>query len=296
MYYVYAESVLIINFCVNFILLYVLAKINKRKFLILRSIAAALIGAVYALLFVLNIKFFTYPLIKPLLAFLMVFISAKKLNLKTFLLLTAEYFILAFICAGAVLGTAGIFERKIQNISGVILFGSVSSNKLLMTALASAAAVIIIAEKYKNRNFHTYAQVDIKFDNGEICSVEAFADTGNLLKSISGKSIILVYKEPIKNYTGSYLNCDIEQALKDLSILENANKTTVITCNTPAGSKNIICIKPEEIKIKCGRNVHNVSGNALIGILDEPIAGPEKSANAIYNPIILSKGNICTNE
>jgi len=61
MYYVYAESVILINFCINLILLYILAKINKRKFLILRSIAAALIGAAYALLFVLQINVFTYP-------------------------------------------------------------------------------------------------------------------------------------------------------------------------------------------------------------------------------------------
>ncbi len=295
MYYVYAESVILINFCINLILLYILAKINKRKFLILRSIAAALIGAAYALLFVLKIKVFTYPEIKIFIALLMVFVACKKLNIKTFLLLSAEYFLLAFICAGAVMALSNIFKTKIQSMGGVIVSGDVTLNKLITAISAAAVVIILVVEIYRNRHFYVRAEIDIKF-NDKVCGVMAFADTGNLLKSIGGKSVILVYKEPIKNYISSYLNCDIDEIEDDITKIDDASKITVITCNTPAGRKNILCVKPSEIIIKCNETEHDVSGDALIGIVEEPIAGPDKNTNAIFNPIILTKGNVCASE
>ena len=295
MYYVYAESVILINFCINLILLYVLAKINKRKFLILRSIAAALIGAAYALLFVLHIKVFTYPEMKIFIALLMVFIACKKLNLKTFLLLSAEYFLLAFICAGAVMALSNVFNKKIQSLSGVIISGDVTLNRLITAVGVIAVAVILIMEMYRNRHFYIRAEIDIKFGD-KICCVCAFADTGNLLKSIGGKSVILVYKEPVRNYISSYLDCDIDEIEDDVTKIDNASKITVITCNTPAGRKNILCVKPSAIIIKCNDAEHDVSSDALIGIVDEPIAGPDKNINAIFNPIIITKGNVCTSE
>jgi hypothetical protein len=82
---------------------------------------------------------------------------------------------------------------------------------------------------------------------------------------------------------------------EDVLKIKDAGKITVISCNTPAGQKNIFCIKPDGIIIKCGNEKHDVSGDALIGILHEPIAGPEKSVNAIFNPVILTKGNVCAN-
>lgn len=295
MYYVYAESVILINFCINLILLYILAKINKRKFLILRSIAAALIGAAYALLFVLQINVFTYPEIKIFIALLMVFVACKKLNIKTFLLLSAEYFLLAFICAGAVMALSNIFKTKIQSMGGVIVSGDVTLNKLITAISAAAVVIILVVEIYRNRHFYLQAEIDIKFGD-KTCGVFGFADTGNLLKSITGKSVILVYKEPIKNYMSSYLNCDIDEIEDDITKIDDASKITIIACNTPAGRKNILCVKPSGIIIKCDGVIHDVSGDALIGIVDDPIAGPDKSTNAIFNPIILTKGNVCASE
>jgi sigma-E processing peptidase SpoIIGA len=295
MYYIYAESVLLINFCINLILLYVLAKINKRKFLILRSIIAALIGAVYALLFIMNLKIFTYPFLKVVIAFLMVFISINKAHIKTILLLSIQYFFLAFICAGAVLFISHFVDQKITNISGVIVAENITVSKIITVISIICVFTIIISEIIKNKNILAHAEIIIKC-NDITCKILGFADNGNLLKTINGKNVILIEKQSIKKILKESLYIDIDHIEEGIMISKYKKKFTIVSMNTAAGSKNIICFQPDEIQILYDNCIHDVSGNALIGILEFPLYGLSKDLKAIFNPILLTKGNECLHE
>lgn len=295
MYYVYAESVLMINFCINLILIYVLAKINKRKFLILRSIIAAMIGAIYALLFIMNLRIFTYPIFKIIFAFLMVLISTNKAHFKTIILLSFQYFFLAFICAGAVLFISNFIDEEITNLAGIIVISNMSTNKIITVISMIAVITIIVSEIVKKKDLCSTADLILTYGD-KTCTLSAFADNGNLLRSLSGKNVILVERSSIRHMLEECLGSTVEQAEDIMNMGENKSRITIVNANSVTGNKNILCFKPDAIKIACDNCIHDVSSDALIGILDTPLKGLDKDLKAIFNPILLTKGNKCVHD
>lgn len=173
---VYFEFIFIINFLLDFMILYGtkrVLKINKKLY---RIILGSLIGSLSTFLLFINIENITLLILKIFLSVLIVFTAFGKNNFfKNFF-----YFYLISIILG---GTIYLFD----------LNSSYYFNFLILIIASPIIIYLIIKEflSYKNTYSNKY-EVEIYIKNKKY-SLEGFIDTGNRLTSpIKKEPIILV--------------------------------------------------------------------------------------------------------
>jgi hypothetical protein len=186
-------------------------------------------------------------------------------------------------------------DKKIIAISGIIVAENITTSKVITVISIVCVLTIIISEVIKNKNILSNAEIYIKC-NDITCKLYGFADNGNLLKTISGKNVILTEKQSIEEIIEQYFCIDINHIEEAVATSKYKNKFTIVSMSTVTGSKNVVCFQPDKIQISYENCIHDVSGNALIGILEFPLNGLNKDLKAIFNPILLTKGNECVHE
>lgn len=207
---IYLEYIFIINFLLDFMILYGtkrLLKINKPN---KRIIISSLIGSFSTFILLINISNLILFIIKILLSILMIIISFGLNNIKE----NTFYFYLISIIVG---GFIYLFDIKLNPYLNMLII-------LILTPII----IYILIKEYTNfkLNIKDKYQVLITINKKDYL-LEGFIDTGNRLKSpISNKSVILVnLKLPLDNV---------------LYIPYKALNTTGI----------IPCIKPEKVLIE----------------------------------------------
>ena len=170
---IYADIYLIINFCVDFVCLYIAATILKLEKKALRLTLASLFGAVYAL----SSLYFSNFLIHLIVAFLICFISVKC-DFFSYLKLYILFLLTAML-------TGGLFTT---------LYIHASSNGTAVIAALPAAALIafIYGKLIKERAAIRTARIKIGYKGVETVFT-AFVDSGNkLCDPVSGDNVVIV--------------------------------------------------------------------------------------------------------
>ena len=170
---IYADIFLIINFCVDFVCLYIAATILKLEKKALRLTLASLFGAVYAL----SSLYYNNLLLHLIAAFLICYISAKC-NFFSYLKL---FFL--FLMSAAL--TGGLFTA---------LYIQASANGSAVIAALPAAALIafIYGKLIKERASIRTARIKIGYKGSETIFT-AFVDSGNkLCDPVSGDNVVIV--------------------------------------------------------------------------------------------------------
>lgn len=207
---IYLEYIFIINFLLDFMILYGtkrILKINKKN---KRIILSSLIGSLSTFILLVNISNLSLFILKILLSIIMIITAFGSNNLKENIL----YFYLISIIIG---GLIYLFDLKTNPYLNMLFILIITPVIVYILLKEYTKLKITIKDKYI---------VNITIKNKEY-NLEGFIDTGNRLKSpISNKSVILVN-----------LNIPLENVLY---VPYKALNTTGV----------IPCLKPEKIEIE----------------------------------------------
>ena len=102
---IYIEYLLIENIIINFIILYVAARITRTKISKLRLFISALIGSTYTLIvFFPSFQFMGKFIIKFLISIVMIVLAFNPEGLQQFIKQISAFYLVSFIFAGAIIG------------------------------------------------------------------------------------------------------------------------------------------------------------------------------------------------
>ena len=212
-YVVYADILFFINFCIDFICLYLSAKLCACPAGIARTALASALGGLYAIA-ALALDALPVPAKLPLhllAAFVICFAAFFRGDWKKLLI------------------SCGLF------VVSNALMGEIGAGSLIAVALASALCAWVFAFLSKRRLKSLYADVEIVYD-GKRYALRLLADSGNLLREpVSGLPVILL--KPGALPTG------------DMTVLETPGQR-VIPFSSAAGSDILIGFRPERITLK----------------------------------------------
>lgn len=190
-YIIYLDILLLLNFCLDFLLLWAAGRFLRRRAALPRLLLSAALGAVYgAGIVVQEIAVLYSPPAVILVSLLLLRIAYPFQNAAAFLKLTGLFYLIAFAMAGSVMAVASLLGQN-----GMAL-GSAS---LLRTGtlLAAAPVAIVIARRgyqavkrsFKKEDF--YAELEVWLQ-GRSCRLKALIDTGNDLKEpLSGRPVLV---------------------------------------------------------------------------------------------------------
>lgn len=243
---VYIEVVIIINFIIDFILLFGLCLLLRRQTNLKRLLLASLIGSITILSFYFKLPSYYLALIKVLTSLVMVIVCLKFKNLKyTFKNLFYLYTLSIFLGGTIYLISTNIIE-KYNELS--YLKSGVYTN-LISLLILSPLIIFIYIKEIKNikTKYSNYYNIDIYLKDKTKYSLTGYLDTGNhLVDPYKNRPIILVDKSKIK---------------------VNYNNILLVPYDSLNNHGLLKCIIPEKIYIdKIG-----IKTNFLIGISEDNI-------------------------
>lgn len=252
----------------NYIILYATAIITKTKPKYLRIAIGAAIGAIYAVIVVLNImEIYSNIVFKIIVSIVIVYVSLETKNIKTLVKDILIFYLTSFTFGGVAL--ALLYFIKPENIlmkNGVYI-GTYPIKIALMGGILGfmiiTLAFSVIKKRINKKSIYCDIQVSM---NGDTASVKALLDTGNFLKEpITGVPVVIVEANSLKSILPMHLLDNIKPIIDgkqeiDSDLDDFLPKLRVIPFSS-LGKQNgmLLGIKPdylivkmqdEEIKIK----------------------------------------------
>ncbi len=197
-YTVYADILFLINFLLDFILLYAVSRFGAFHASKKRLFFASLAGAVYGVLLVFpSLQMLGNFFFKLLASFLIVRIAFPRLTRRKYMAAVAYFYLISFAMAGAVIGGTALLKGM-----GFADAGFTFTAATLVFALLICLALSKWGVDYVKKNFlrNSYVEViDIHF-NGKSARVNALIDTGNeLVDPISKKPVIVAEFDAVRD-------------------------------------------------------------------------------------------------
>ena len=291
---VYVDALFLVNFIINYVLLYINMKILKVKTSKARIICGGVIGAIYAV-------FMYYPSLnvlycltaKIVFSLVMAAVSYKSKSVKQLIKQTLSFYGVNFVFGGCMFAIIFLTNSGANTLikNGVYYF-NISAKTLVLSALTAFVILKTIwkAQEYKSLQSKELSDMYITF-GGKTVKVTAFSDTGNSLKDpLTNNSVAVVEYNALKDlFDKSFLdtitgkNFDVSN-LYTLADSRLASKLKIIPYKALGGKGLMIAFKPDEIRISKGGHLRKID-NVLIGISTQKISG-SKEYNALLNPEI----------
>ncbi len=265
--YIVVEYLLLENFLVNYLILYIntyLVKVNKRN---LRLISASIISSLYSLIFFFPIlRVLSGVIPKLILSMVIIIIAYEFINFKIFLKELMGFYLVTFIYGGATLSLFYSSNGLISNLNKPInALGGVPIRYLILgmvvSTLIGKSIFTYFNEKIIRDNYITECTIEI---NDEKIKLKALLDTGHSLKDpFTGRSIFVVEYNILKEY----LPADIENLMKAscdnnfveveflLSKLEKKSPLTIVPFKSVGKNGILFAFKPNAIIIQNSNKV-----------------------------------------
>ncbi|NMA87531.1 MAG: sigma-E processing peptidase SpoIIGA, partial [Tissierellia bacterium] len=191
---IYIEYLLIENFIINFIILYVVARITRTKIYKLRLFISSTIGTIYTLIvYYPSMEFMGKFLIKFAISILMVILAYNPEKLPQFIKQFSTFYLVSFIFAGAIMGIFYILNNNYYLIKFSFSNFIELSRYLIIGIIVAIILLFSILKYYQKRlsreNYLTSIAIGLK--DKEVNFI-ALIDTGNSLKEpITQKPVII---------------------------------------------------------------------------------------------------------
>lgn len=191
----YIETIIILNFIIDYILLKSLSKLLKIQTTNKKLIISSLIGEI-TLIYLMDINQIIISISKMIIISLMIYTTFGYQDIKTFIKNITYYFIISFFLGGI------LYYLKDNNIKYYLLLIPIIMN---IYEYFEYNLKDIIKNRYK---------VNIYLNNGKILYLNGFMDTGNnLIEPYSNKKVIIInekvnenfYLVPYQTISGEYL-------------------------------------------------------------------------------------------
>lgn len=277
---VYWDMMFLINFAIDYIILYSTAKTLFLKRNIFKILSGALIGGIYGI-FAFEKSFVFNTLTYIFVTFFILYVTFSKLDFK----IVSTFYIISFLFGG--------ISSYLNNLYGVIKMSNgffyIENNLLaVLLGVVLSSFIVVIFLKLIKRNTIKLRQiktVDI-FCDGKSVTVSGMLDTGNLLLDpITKYPVILVNFSDIKQI----INEDLEKFLEEndnLCVNINRriiNKIRLIPYKNSSSNDILKGFKPDYIVIK--EEKERKITDVIIAVTYNKLS-ENNEFNAILNPQI----------
>ena len=243
---VYIEVVILINFIIDFILLFGVCLILRRQTTLKRLLLSSLVGSLTIISMFYNLSGLLLFIIKLITSLIMVIICCKFNSIKYTLKNIFYLYTLSIILGGSIYLISIEVISKYKNLS--FLSNGIYLNFIILLIFSPLIIYIYIKQIKQIKNVYiNYYNIDIYLKDNTKTSLIGYLDTGNhLIDPYKNRPIILVNKDKININYDNFL----------LVPYDSLNNHGLLKCIIP----DKICI--ENIGIKT---------NFLIGISEEKI-------------------------
>lgn len=301
-YTVYLDVVFMINFFMDFVLLWATAKFSQVRTTRVRLVAGALVGAFYSLALLLpSLHYLLSFSIKVLFSVAMVLVAFPRLRFKRFLQVLGYFYLVAFTMGGAMLGAMYLISKD-QDVYGIMngIFVFLAEVKYTWLVAAVIAAVVLVryGVGFLKRNFfHSFFKVPVIIRlGGKTISTKALVDTGNQLKDpLTQKPVMIVefsvlekiMPRELAEALGEENEPDLERIVASLSGSRWASRIRLVPFSSIGKSKGMLVgIRPDEVIVITSDNNIRIK-DIIVGIYHSPLS-PEGTYRALLHPDVLS--------
>ncbi len=285
---VYADITFLINFTMDFIIIWAAARLTGVQIAYFRITLAALLGGIYAVGYLLPNLSHWYSLpFKLLFSGIMVLIGIYPRNWDEFKKSLIYFYTINFAVAGATIGITYLVKNSSESVSlsylwllggvGFALFIGGYGQKLLVNRLLPHLL------KYK---------VQLIFGQ-QNCSGQGFLDTGNGLRDpLTNRPVVVAEYRLVKEcFPADFRlamesSCSQEEMLDALSRSSWANRLRLIPF-TSIGKSNglLIGVRADEIKVALGKkDIHY--RNMVVGIYQDRLSAEDNYQLLIPSEIL----------
>lgn len=286
---VYADLTFLVNFVMDFVILWATAKLAGSRIIYPRLLVAAILGGIYAIGYLLPELAGWYNIwMKIIFSGLLIIIALVPQNWIEFKKTFLYFYGINFAVAGATLASSSLFATAA---------GISSSYLWLLAGIFCALALAIYGEKLLTRKVIPHILrfgVELRFDRSH-CNGEGFLDTGNSLRDpITNRPVVVAEYGFIK----ACLPKDFQQALEEKN--QNEMLEALTNCSwshrlrlipfTSIGKKNgiLVGIRADEIIVNLGqKNIFHQ--DLVVGIYHDRLSA-EGSYQMLIPSEILQKG------
>lgn len=275
--YIVLEYLLLENFIINFLILYINRILIRDNTKTIRLIIGSAIASLYSLIFFYPaLEILANPISKILLSMVIIRISFNYSNLRVFLKELMGFYIISFIFAGA---TIGIFYSS-GSLNSILNTKVDLLNGFPVKYLVIGVVISIIMAKAVFQYFHLrstrenyIAAVTISY-NGQIIQLSALLDTGHSLRDpFTKKGILIIEYEKLREYlpekTWNLLIANEENNYKEvedlLNKLQKEISITIIPFKSIGRSGMLFAFRPDSVTINY-LNKETKREDLLIGI------------------------------
>lgn len=298
--YIYPDVAFAVSLLMNFLILWGTARINKVGIGLWRVAGGAFCGALYsfAAAFPQGAVLQQFWMKVPF-SISMVAVTFLPLGLKSFVTVTAAFYIISFALGGFFLGilyflSTSPFYYYLTDISDLVARFFVPG--LFLTILIYVVAAKFVGRTLQKRLTHSLFMVPVKvlFGNSQI-EVRALIDTGNRLQDpLSRVPVMVIEYGAIKELFPAEIKNAFEKSLDPdlMLILDSVTKTSWsrrfrVIPFTSLGKENglLIGFKPDRIDIY-SEGIQVSTKDVIIGVYRQQLS-PEGCYRALLHPDLL---------
>lgn len=278
---VYADLLFMINFSMDFLCMYLVAKLLSRRFSLLRGALASALGGLY------SVASLFLPLGEPagtaldvLFCFVMCLVAFADKHERpvSLLIVTAAYFLASMLLGGIMTAIFNLLNRAAPPLDD---FADSRDMPVWLFAVVAAASSIItwIGGRFlRTRSQITSADVEIRLGKRKTV-IRAMCDSGNLLRdSISGKPVIVSDTREALNLLPADCPAITDWNTETVASLPPsiASRVRMIPMGTATADGLMFALRPDSIVIRTGNKTHRA--DALVGFANIHCALPDCSA------------------
>ena len=287
---VYADILFLINFSMDYLCIYITAKVLHRRLGFLRSLMAAALGGIYSVLSL-------FLSLAPLIAFLLdcaicqlmclIVFAERKQKLTSLCVPTFLYVGISMMTGGCMTAIFNLLNKLELPLDFI---GEDTVSTSLFAILAAIAGMISLksGQMISRKGAIRECKVILEFC-GHKFEFSGFADSGNLVKEpLSGRPVIFLDRSELeKSCSLSFID---EFALGKSSRGFPVGGLKLISLRTASGSSLAVAAQPDKLMIEYTDSkgkLHSLSSDALITPID--IGRSAQGYNAIVPSEIITR-------
>ena len=245
---IYVDVLFFTNFLMDYALLYLSAKIIKRKLKFRRHFLSATLGALLGVFsFFIPLSAFWNNSLKITVGVLMTLIAFGPRSIISAIKLSSVFFALCLCCGGLTLSLlycTNLGARLGTVVSGGTIYLNIPIYKILLCCTLCyglIASFLTISKKYRNQA-EFLCDVTI-YHKGKSVQLKALFDSGNtLFEPVSGLSVLVVRKEALSPLSESGNSADN-------FLVENKNNIINIPYKTVSGLSQMKGFMPDKTEV-----------------------------------------------
>jgi stage II sporulation protein GA (sporulation sigma-E factor processing peptidase) len=285
---VYGDLLFLINFSMDFLCLFLVAKLLSRPMSVLRFVLAASLGGIYSVLSLFlpqNLLFTAVDLVFCLAVCAIAFLGRGD-SPRSLLTLSTSYFLASLLLGGIMTAVFSLLNRLSPPLNELKTDTDIPPWILLTVALLSGIASLFGGRFLRKKARTKTVRIEVRI-GGRRVSCLGFCDSGNLLcDPLDGRRVILLDRSLAPLLLPADQK-DIPLFAKDtLASLPEAfaRRVRIIPMKTANADSFLYAIRPDCILLKDEKETHTV--DALVGFTD--FGGALKECRALVPPELVA--------